>query len=126
MSGDIRIRVGGVGAAAWLNDTDTAGKVLGVLPFTSSVSVWGDEVYFDIPVDTGLENGQDLVELGDIAYWPKGKALCIFFGRTPIGKGDEIRPISPVTVVGRVVADRETFRRLLDGLKQGEKIALTR
>jgi len=125
MNGDIRIRVGEIEAAARLNDTDTAGKVLGILPFSSAVSVWGDEVYFDIPVDTGLENGQDLVELGDIAYWPQGKALCIFFGRTPIGEGDEIRPISPVTVVGRVVADQEIFRRLLDGLKRGEKIALT-
>jgi len=121
---DIKIRVGEVEAPACLNDSDTAGKVSNILPFSSSASVWGDEVYFDIPVDTGLENGQDLVELGDIAYWPQGKALCIFFGRTPIGEGDEIRPISPVTVVGRVTADGETLRRLLDGLKQGETITL--
>jgi len=87
--------------------------------------VWGDEVYFDVPVDAGLENGQDLVELGDVACWPQGKALCIFFGRTPIGEGDEIRPISPVTVVGRVTADGETLRWLLDGLKRGETISLT-
>jgi hypothetical protein len=125
VSREIRITVGEVEAAARLNDTNTAEKVLGILPFASAVSVWGDEVYFDVPVDTGLENGKDLVELGDIAYWPQGKALCIFFGRTPIGEGDEIRPISEVTVVGRVVADRETFRRLLGGLKQGEKITLT-
>jgi len=122
---DLKIRVGEVEAPACLNDSDTAGKVFDILPFSSSVSVWGDEVYFDVPVDAGLENGQDLVELGDVACWPQGKALCIFFGRTPIGEGDEIRPISPVTVVGRVTADGETLRWLLDGLKRGETISLT-
>ena len=125
MKRDLKIRVGEVEAPACLNDSDTAGKVFDILPFSSSVSVWGDEVYFDVPVDAGLENGQDLVELGDVACWPQGKALCIFFGRTPIGEGDEIRPISPVTVVGRVTADGETLRWLLDGLKRGETISLT-
>ena len=125
MTSEIRISVGEVEATARLGDTGTAEKVLGILPFSSSVNVWGDEVYFEVPVDTGLEDGRDLVDLGDIAYWPQGKALCIFFGKTPIGEGDEIRPISPVSVVGRVDGDQETFRRLLHGLKQGERITLT-
>jgi hypothetical protein len=126
VSREIRVRVGEVATTARLNDGKTAEKILAILPFTAAGNLWGDEVYFEIPVEADLEDGQDLVALGDIAYWPQGKALCMFFGRTPIGDGDEIRPISPVTVVGRVDGDQETFRRLLGGLKQGEGIVLSR
>jgi hypothetical protein len=125
MSTEIKIAIGDLEATAHFDDTDTAGKVLEILPLTSSVNIWGHEVYFDVPVEMALENGRELVDLGDIAYWPQGKALCIFFGRTPIGKGDEIRPISAVSLIGRVDGDRETYWRLLDRLKQGEKITLT-
>ncbi len=126
MSREIKIRVGEVETTARLNESKTAEKILEALPVTSSVNVWGDEVYFEIPVEMDLEDGQDLVALGDIAYWPQGKALCIFFGRTPIGAGDEIRPLSAVSVVGSVDGDQETFRGLLSGLKEGKGIVLSR
>ncbi len=126
MSAEIRVRVGEVEATARLNDSRTAERILEILPLTSSGNLWGDEVYFEIPVDMDLEDGRETVALGDIAYWPQGKALCIFFGRTPIGAGDEIRPLSAVSVVGRVDGDQETFSGLLSGLKQGKGIVLSR
>ena len=68
------------------------------LPIEASASTWGDEIYFGIPVAAGEEMGQEVVELGDLGYWPPGSAFCMFFGPTPMSRGDEIRPASPVTV----------------------------
>jgi len=105
MKREIRLTVGGLEASAWFSETSTAMKVFDILPVTSSVNIWGDEIYFNIPVETGLENAKETVDLGDIAYWPQGNILCIFFGRTPVSEGDEIRPISPVNVIGAVEGD---------------------
>ena len=121
----IKISAGTVEATAWLNETLTATKVLEILPVASAVDIWGDEIYFQIPVDTVLEDGKETVRLGDIAYWPQGKALCIFLGRTPVSRGDEIRPISPVNVIGKVEGSSEQFKRLLTVFKQGEKIIIS-
>lgn len=125
MSRHIKIKAGEIEAEAWLNETDTATKFLNVLPITASVNIWGDEIYFSIPVNAGLENGQTTVGLGDIAYWPEGSALCIFYGRTPISEGDEIRPISAVTVIGQIDGDRELMLGMLGRLKQGEKLTIS-
>lgn len=125
MSKHIKIKAGAIEAKARLNETDTAAKVLKTLPITAGVNIWGDEIYFAIPVSAELENGQETVSLGDIAYWPEGKALCIFFGRTPVSEGDEIRPISAVTVIGQIDGDRELMRGMLGRLKQGEEFTMT-
>jgi hypothetical protein len=125
MTGELKIEVGGLAARGWLNDTDTATKVLEILPLTSPVNVWGEEIYFSIPVKTGPEDARETVELGDIAYWPQGNALCIFFGTTPVSQGDEIRPISPVNVVGRVEVDRDLYRGLLQELERGAEISIS-
>lgn len=125
MSKHIKIKAGAIEAKARLNETDTAAKVLKTLPITAGVNIWGDEIYFAIPVSAELENGQETVSLGDIAYWPEGKALCIFFGRTPVSEGDEIRPISAVTVIGQIDGDHELMRGMLGRLKQGEEFTMT-
>ena len=106
----IKIQVGDVELAAELNDSETAQKIAAALPIESSFNVWGDEIYFSIPVDAGPEDGRETVELGDLAYWPPGKAFCIFYGRTPASQGDEIRPASPVNVVGRVNGDATALK----------------
>ncbi len=126
MKREVKIRVGDLEAYAWLNETDTAAKVFEILPITSSVNVWGDEIYFRIPVETDLENAKETVSLGDIAYWPQGNALCIFFGRTPVSEGEEIRPASPVNIIGGVEGDRESFHELLGKFKRGEEITINR
>jgi len=105
MSRNINIKAGDIELSATLNDSKTAEAVWEALPLTARASTWGDEIYFAIPVNLELENGQEIVELGDLGYWPSGSAFCIFFGLTPMSRGDEIRPASAVNVFGKVVGD---------------------
>ena len=105
MGRSIKITVGDVELDAELNDTETARLIGEALPIESSFNTWGDEIYFSVPVTADPEDGRETVELGDLAYWPPGKAFCIFYGRTPASQGDEIRPASPVNVIGRVNGD---------------------
>lgn len=111
----IRITAGSVAADAMLNESRTATKIWDALPIEAGAATWGDEVYFDIGVDATAENGREVVELGDLGYWPPGRAFCIFFGRTPASRGDEIRPASAVTVVGRVRGDPTVFKKVRAG-----------
>lgn len=115
MAIDICIITGTLRVPATLNDTDTARAVTDALPIQASASTWGDEIYFGIPVDAGLEDGRATVDLGDLGYWPPGRAFCIFFGRTPASRGDEIRPASEVTVIGRIVGDATVFKQVPSG-----------
>ena len=105
MSHPIRILLGEVELEAELNTSETAKKILQVLPLKSRFNTWGDEIYFQMEVDSGPEDPQETVALGDLAFWPPGKAFCIFYGQTPASEGDEIRPASPVNPVGRVLDD---------------------
>ena len=107
---------------AEFNNSRAAAKIWEALPITSPANTWGDEIYFSIPVDAELENGQDVVELGDLAYWPPGRAFCIFFGPTPMSQGDEIRPASAVSVVGKLLGDATLFKQV----KNGERVTLER
>ncbi len=97
---------------AELNDSLTALAILDTLPFESDFNVWGDEIYFSIPVDIGLENGKEIVELGELGYWPPGNAFCIFYGATPGSSEEEIRPASPINPVGRITSDPKVLVKL--------------
>jgi hypothetical protein len=112
----IRIVAGQVSATAVLNHTPTAGAVWAALPLEARANTWGDEIYFSIPVKAELEeSAKEVVEAGDLGYWPPGAAFCIFFGPTPSSRGDEIRPASPVTVIGKVQGDPTRFKQVRDG-----------
>lgn len=111
----IKISAGGVEAFAQLNDTQTADAIWNALPISARGNTWGDEIYFSIPVELGTEKGQAVVEKGDLGYWAPGTAFCIFFGRTPASRGDEIRPASPVTVFGKIEGDPTVFKRVSSG-----------
>ncbi len=100
-----------------LNDSHTADAIYLALPLETYVNVWGEEIYFEIPVDMKLEDGKKVMEVGDVAYWPEGKALCFFFGPTPVSTGPEPVAISPVTPVGRVVENLEGLRAIGDRMK---------
>ena len=93
----------------------TVREIWNNLPFNARANIWGDEVYFSIPVHLDLENAQEVVELGDLGYWPPGHAFCIFFGRTPASMGEEIRPASPVNVFGKIVGDPKIFKKVKSG-----------
>jgi hypothetical protein len=112
----IRISAGPVSAIAELADTSTTQAILDALPITGRASTWGDEVYFAIPINADEEDARAVVEAGDLAYWPPGSALCIFFGPTPASHGSEIRPASPVNIVGRVHGDAAVFGQVRDGM----------
>jgi len=118
----IKVTAGGVVAFAELNETATAQAIWKALPIEAQANTWGDEIYFSIPVHLEEENAQEVVEKGDLGYWPPGNAFCIFFGRTPASRGDEIRPASPVNVLGRLEGDATVFKRA----RSGEKVVLER
>jgi uncharacterized protein len=101
----IRIFIGDVELDAELNDSETAAQIYDALPFECAFNTWGDEIYFSIPVECGPEDAQATVALNDLGYWPPGHAFCIFYGKTPASQGDEIRPASPVNVIGQVLGD---------------------
>ena len=115
MNRRIRIKAAPVEVIAELNDTRTAQAIWETLPIAGNVNLWGEEIYFTIPVSLDLEAGQELVSLGDLGYWPTGKAFCIFFGSTPLSQGDEIRPASAVTVFGNVIGDAGLFNQVASG-----------
>lgn len=117
MANTIRITAGSVTMTATLNDSACAGKIWGALPLEARGSTWGDEIYFEIPVSAGPENPKETVEMGDLGYWLEGSCFCIFFGPTPMSRGNEIRPASAVEVFGRIDGDAKEFRKVSSGSK---------
>lgn len=95
----------------------TVEAIWNALPFESTANRWGEEVYFETPVKVGEENSIQEVDIGTVAYWPPGNALCIFFGRTPVSKGEKPRAYSPVNVIGKIIGDAKIFNKVKDGNK---------
>ena len=121
MEKKIRILVSDLRVEAELNESKTAQMIWEALPIEAKANLWGEEIYFSIPVKTGLEKGaKEVVSAGDLGYWPTGHAFCIFFGPTPASRGDEIRAASAVNLIGKVLSDPKVFRKA----KDGEKIIL--
>lgn len=120
MAKRIYIKSGSVQLEATLNDTGLAESVWNALPISAAANTWGDEIYFGIPVDGELENARETVDMGDLAYWPPGRAFCVFFGPTPASRGDEIRPASAVTVIGHVKGDSTVLKQV----KRGDSVTL--
>jgi hypothetical protein len=123
----IRITAGPVTVDAELNDSRTAAAIAAALPIEARAQTWGDEIYFDVGQALPEESPREVVDLGDLGYWPPGQAFCIFFGPTPMSRGNEIRPASAVNVVGRVLGDARAFTRVrsgarvrIDGVKGGQ------
>jgi len=88
------------------------------LPFSVELNVWGDEIYTsESPINESEENAKSLVSLNDVAYWPTGKAICLFFGETPIGNPGEITPASPVNVLGKIISPDKSILDIADGKK---------
>jgi hypothetical protein len=112
---NIRIVIGGLSIEATLYETPTARKVAELLPLHAKFNTWGEEIYFEVPVDEDLDDSaSEEVQVGDLGYWPTGNAFCIFSGPTPVSKGGKILPASAVNIIGKVIGDARRFREVLD------------
>ena len=102
------------------NSPKTCANILDSLPFSVNAHLWGEEIYTDeSPISQAEENAKALVDLNDVAYWSNGRAICLFFGPTPIGKKGEIKPYSGVNVVGKII---NTGRSVIENFREGTKI----
>jgi hypothetical protein len=100
-----------------LNDSKTSQEIIKKLPIVSRSNIWGNEIYFQIPVYFELENGIEILDTGSVAYWPPGNAFCIFFGKTPASTGDKPQAASPVTVIGKIIDNKSLpdLKKISDG-----------
>lgn len=123
MQRKIRITAGHLSMEAELTESETADAFWEALPITGSANVWGEEIYFQVPVEAPLEaSAREEMEVGEIAYWPPGSAFCIFFGRTPASVDDAPRAASAVNPLGRVAGDPKNFL----SVRSGEEVRLER
>ena len=114
--GTILITAGSVEMEAELNDSPTAQQIWEALPIEGRANIWGDEIYFEIPVVAGQEaDARAQVEVGELGYWPVGHAFCIFYGPTPVSTDERPRAYSPVNILGEVLGDATAFRAVRDG-----------
>ena len=106
MSQRIEIIAEDVQVEAELNDGPTAKSIISILPVEASAQRWGGEIYFSIPVTAELEpDSREVLEAGELGFWPTGNAFCIFFGPTPASQGNEIRAASAVNIIGKMRSD---------------------
>ncbi len=116
----IRFDFGTLTLDAELLDTPTAKAIASALPITSSALTWGEEVYFDVPVEVKREPGaRAIVTPGEVAYWPDGPAIALGFGRTPISQGNETRLASPCNIFAKALGDVKILGRVKAGAKVG-------
>ena len=114
----IRFDFGALMLDAELLDTPTAKAIAAALPIASSVLTWGEEVYFDVPVEAAREHdARAVIVPGEIAYWPQGSAIAIGFGRTPISKGNETQLASPCNVFAKALGSVKSLSKVKTGVK---------
>ena len=121
---DIIIEVSGEKIKVELNNSSTAIKIYAALPLDSSINRWGDEIYFEIPVESEIENGVEILDIGSLAYWPPGNAFCIFFGLTPASTDNRPRAAGPVNLVGNI-KDKDDMV-ILKSFSSGQNIKISR
>jgi hypothetical protein len=113
MGKTVKIITGGLVYSAELNDSSTAQELQSLLPLELAMSRWGDEYYGGCGIDVPqASDAREVMEVGELAVWPAGKALCIFFGPTPASHGSEPRAVSPVNPVGKITGDVKALKSL--------------
>jgi uncharacterized protein len=117
MSRQLTLAIGSIHLTLDLKESPTADAMWQAAPFEAPVSTWGDEVYFATPVTAAAEpDARAVMQLGEIAYWPPGKALAIGFGRTPVSEGNEIRLASPSNVFATSADDLRVLKAIRPGM----------
>ena len=117
----IKIEFENITIEADLNNSETANNIKKILPISNSVNIWGDEIYFPVDINDEEISAKETVELGDIGYWPPGNAFCLFFGLTPLSQGEEIRPASPINIIGKIRGEINILKKV----KSGEKVIVS-
>jgi hypothetical protein len=101
----------------------TVQAILENLPIEVKINKWGDELYTDkTQIVEKEENGKRQVNLFDVAYWPEGNALCLFYGPTPISEGGKILAYSPVNIVGRIIPHNNEKENVLEKIKESTRV----
>ena len=108
----INILINNLNFEGELNETKIAEKIYRVLPIETEGNFWGEEIYFEIPVEMRNEKPTENLRVGDLAFWPEGNCLCIFYGRTPASTDNEPKPASPVTIVGKIKGNVEELKKI--------------
>jgi len=117
MAENVVIKAGDEVVEAELNDGPTARAIFDALAIRGIAQRWGGEIYFSVPVSCELEDdSRDVLDAGELAYWPPGRAFCIFFGPTPASQRNEIRAASAVNIVGRLTGDFSSLWDVPDGV----------
>ena len=101
-----------------LRSTNTANAIKNILPFKSIVKTWGDEIYFEIPIEKNIDlesDAKDIIDLGEVAYWIDGKSIAIGYGKTPISQNNEIRLAAKTNIWGDAVLDVKELGKIRDG-----------
>ena len=111
----IKLATNQIELTAVLFETATADLLWSTLPIETTANTWGDEIYFGTHIKAPEEMMEATVDLGAVGYWPPGQAICFFFGPTPISQGEEIRPASPVNVIGEIEGDPTVLQQVNDG-----------
>ncbi len=112
----VKMSAAQVSVFAAMNESDAASAAWDMLPIKARASIWGDEIYFSTPIEhAGDPGASDVVPLGTVGYWPPGKAICLFFGPTPVSKGEEPRGASAITVIGRIEGDCKVLKSVPSG-----------
>jgi len=112
----IRILAGKARFEVALDDTPTAQALLEALPFESVAQTWGEEVYFEAPVNANLEpEARQTVEPGIVCFWVEGSALALPWGRTPISTDARPKLVSPCNVLGRILGDAQALAQVNPG-----------
>jgi hypothetical protein len=119
----IRVTAGTISVEATLNDSATADAIWEALPLEGGANVWGDEIYFAIPVEIDeVDDARQVMGVGELGYWPSGNAFCIFFGPTPVSEGSEPRAYSNVNPFGMIDGDASALK----AVKSGERVLVER
>ena len=101
-----------------LRSTKTAIAIKNILPFKSIVKTWGEEIYFEIPIEESLDlenDAKDIINVGEIAYWIEGKCIAIGYGKTPISKGNEIKLAARTNIWGDALLNIKELNKIKDG-----------
>ena len=101
-----------------LRSTKTASAIKNILPFKSIVKTWGEEIYFEIPIEASLDlenDAKDIINVGEIAYWIEGKCIAIGYGKTPISKGNEIKLAARTNIWGDALLNIKELNKIKDG-----------